>query len=214
MYYSVPDRGWAYFLFSLVAFFVYNETMAYYLHRLFHNPWLYKKIHKMHHRYHQPTAWSAVAMHPLEFIMYQGYLAATPFLVPIHACKLKWKEQYTSRRKVSKPYFSISHGEVTMMFYHLEYRRKRKNNTSNVVMFNYFFLEIAYITSVKLYKRMGFQWAILVILSFFQSPSCLCCFIPTTTDSATIPESRWAPSGHGNRIPISMTTTTSKNHNE
>lgn len=85
MYYSVPERGWAYFLFSLVAFFVYNETMAYYLHRLFHYPWLYKKIHKMHHRYHQPTAWSAVAMHPLEFIMYQGYLAATPFLVPIHA---------------------------------------------------------------------------------------------------------------------------------
>lgn len=89
MYYNVSERGWGYFIFSLVAFFVYNETMAYYLHRLFHNPWLYRNIHKMHHRYHQPTAWSAVAMHPAEFIMYQGYLAATPFLVPIHACK--WK---------------------------------------------------------------------------------------------------------------------------
>ena len=87
MYYSISERGFLYFTFSLVGFFVYNETMAYYLHRLFHKPWLYKKIHKMHHRYHQPTAWSAVAMHPLEFIMYQGYLAATPFLVPIHVCK-------------------------------------------------------------------------------------------------------------------------------
>ncbi|XP_048728398.2 uncharacterized protein LOC125646238 [Ostrea edulis] len=85
MYYNVSERGWGYFIFSLVAFFVYNETMAYYLHRLFHNPWLYRNIHKMHHRYHQPTAWSAVAMHPAEFLMYQGYLAATPFLVPIHA---------------------------------------------------------------------------------------------------------------------------------
>lgn len=122
MYYSVSERGLAYFLFSLVAFFVYNETMAYYLHRLFHNPWLYKKIHKMHHRYHQPTAWSAVAMHPLEFIMYQGYLAATPFLVPIHACKLKWKKNptvYVSKKSYQSIISNI-HGRVTMMFYDLK----------------------------------------------------------------------------------------------
>lgn len=59
-------------------------------------------------------------------------------------------------RKVFKFYFSISYGEVIMMFYYFEYRRKRKNNMSNVVMFNYFFLEIVYIIFVKLYKRMGF----------------------------------------------------------
>lgn len=51
-------------------------------------------------------------------------------------------------KKSYQTIISISHGGVTMMFYHLEYRRKRKYNTSNVVRFNYFF-KIVYIRSVK-----------------------------------------------------------------
>ncbi|WAR05112.1 hypothetical protein MAR_020481, partial [Mya arenaria] len=42
--------------------------------RLFHYPWLYKNVHKIHHRYGSPTLYSAVAMHPLEFLMYHTFL--------------------------------------------------------------------------------------------------------------------------------------------
>ncbi|XP_060068058.1 uncharacterized protein LOC132548235 [Ylistrum balloti] len=84
MYYGLSDYGWSYLPFSAFAMFLYNDCLAYYLHRLFHYPFLYRHIHKVHHRYHQPTAFSAVAMHPAEFVLYQGYLAAIPFMVPIH----------------------------------------------------------------------------------------------------------------------------------
>ncbi|KAK3105628.1 hypothetical protein FSP39_002201 [Pinctada imbricata] len=43
-----------------------------------------RTIHKMHHRYHQPTAFSAAAMHPVEMLFHQVYLTSVPFLFPIH----------------------------------------------------------------------------------------------------------------------------------
>lgn len=84
MYYDLSEYGWSYLPFSAFAMYMYNDGLAYYLHRLSHRPFLYRHIHKFHHRYHQPTAFSTVAMHPAEFFLYQGYLAAIPFMVPIH----------------------------------------------------------------------------------------------------------------------------------
>lgn len=51
---------------------------------------------------------------------------------------------------------------------------------------------------------------LMIFLFLLQSPSCLFCYIPTTTDFVIIPESKWEPFGPGNRIRISMTTITSK----
>lgn len=84
LYYDVSERGWLFLVLSSVGFYMYTDTFAYYIHRLFHYPYLYKKIHKVHHRYHQPTAFGAVAMHPVEFLLHQSYLAAIPFFYPIH----------------------------------------------------------------------------------------------------------------------------------
>ncbi|XP_013397329.1 lathosterol oxidase-like [Lingula anatina] len=85
LYYSASERGWLYFVLSGPIYYLYIDGVSYYLHRTFHNPYLYKKIHKHHHRYHQPTAFSAVAMHPVEFFMYQAVMALPIFTVPIHA---------------------------------------------------------------------------------------------------------------------------------
>ncbi|KAK3106001.1 hypothetical protein FSP39_010589 [Pinctada imbricata] len=84
LYYGILDRGLLYFLLSIPCFFLWIEVNAYYFHRLFHNPYLYKKVHKIHHRYHQPTAFSTTAMHPLEFTLHQSYLAIVPFVFPLH----------------------------------------------------------------------------------------------------------------------------------
>ena len=46
-----------------------REAMFYYVHRLFHEvPWLYKKIHKRHHRFVAPVALAAQYAHPVEHI--------------------------------------------------------------------------------------------------------------------------------------------------
>ncbi|XP_035215092.1 methylsterol monooxygenase 1-like isoform X2 [Stegodyphus dumicola] len=61
-----------------------TEALFYYYHRIFHWPAIYKTYHKVHHRYKQPTAFSATAMHPLEFFVLQTVTFIPMFTIPIH----------------------------------------------------------------------------------------------------------------------------------
>ncbi|KAL5010567.1 hypothetical protein ScPMuIL_012872 [Solemya velum] len=85
LYFDVRERGWLYLLASAPVLFLYIEAAAFYLHKLFHNPFLYRNFHKWHHRYYSPTAFSSTAMHPFEFLVHQSYLILAAFAVPIHA---------------------------------------------------------------------------------------------------------------------------------
>lgn len=84
MYYNVSDYGWAYLIATTVLTFLYQDGAAYYIHRLLHRPALYKRLHKHHHRYHSPTAFSAVAMHPVEFLWLECAMVLPIFLIPLH----------------------------------------------------------------------------------------------------------------------------------
>jgi lathosterol oxidase len=46
---------------------------------------LFRAIHRWHHRTLSPTAFTAPAMHPLEFLSYQAVAAVPLFLFPIPA---------------------------------------------------------------------------------------------------------------------------------
>ena len=74
LYFDFSHRSRLYFVLLTVAFFFYVEAISYYTHRLFHTPYLYKRFHKHHHRYHSPTAFASVAMTKLEILLYQSYL--------------------------------------------------------------------------------------------------------------------------------------------
>ena len=56
------------FAVELVLAWLWIDMLAYYIHRLFHSPRLYKAVHKWHHRYRAPTMFAAIAMHPLEVL--------------------------------------------------------------------------------------------------------------------------------------------------
>ncbi|XP_014666643.1 PREDICTED: fatty acid hydroxylase domain-containing protein 2-like, partial [Priapulus caudatus] len=49
---------------AVIAFI--DEVGFYYSHRLFHHPWSYKRIHKIHHEWTSPTALITMYCHPIE----------------------------------------------------------------------------------------------------------------------------------------------------
>lgn len=68
--------------------YILQDYSTYLLHRLYHTPWLYKKFHKAHHKYVQPTAFSVTAIHPFEIVHTQLMAYCMPlFVFPTHWSK-------------------------------------------------------------------------------------------------------------------------------
>ena len=53
------------FMFSLVG----NELLFYWVHRVLHHRWWYRHVHRTHHTFSAPTAWTATYCHTLEMIL-------------------------------------------------------------------------------------------------------------------------------------------------
>jgi lathosterol oxidase len=67
-----------------VYLFVF-DTWFYWTHRSLHHPWMWKKIHNVHHQFVHPTAFGQDAVHPFEAV-YQGPMGhyAVSLLFPMH----------------------------------------------------------------------------------------------------------------------------------
>lgn len=72
---------------QLIAFFVIDDLFFYASHRLFHEiPFLYKNVHKIHHKFRTPFVLAALAIHPVEQLFqgigfFLGPLIMKPHLV-------------------------------------------------------------------------------------------------------------------------------------
>lgn len=70
---------------QLLVFLFCEDAGHYFLHRALHTPYLYKKIHKVHHRHTAPFGFSAAYAHPIEVFLlaaptYSGLLFVRPHL--------------------------------------------------------------------------------------------------------------------------------------
>ena len=84
VYTDVFDRGWAYFLASLVLMILAHDAYFYWAHRLMHRlPWLWR-VHATHHRSHNPTPWTAYAFDPGEALIHALFMPAFVAIVPMH----------------------------------------------------------------------------------------------------------------------------------
>ena len=94
LYFFTAANGWVPTLDSFGAspvwfilfFFVirfWQSFHFYWIHRLIHAPYLFKKIHHVHHRNVNTGPWSGLSMHPLELLLYfSGILIH--FVLPSH----------------------------------------------------------------------------------------------------------------------------------
>jgi Delta7-sterol 5-desaturase len=70
-----------------VSVFVYlfaHDTWFYWTHRLMHRPFWFKAAHAVHHESRPPTAWAAMAFHPLEAFSGAFVIPALVFIIPVH----------------------------------------------------------------------------------------------------------------------------------
>ncbi|XP_058453028.1 uncharacterized protein LOC131431370 [Malaya genurostris] len=95
LYYRWDEYGWWWFFAQIIVIFLYQDYLTYWLHRIYHWPWLYKNFHKLHHTYKQPTAFSVTAIHPIEILHVQLTMLLPIFTIPTHWAAFYFVEIYT-----------------------------------------------------------------------------------------------------------------------
>jgi Delta7-sterol 5-desaturase len=69
---------------SAVLLVVMMDGGLYYSHRILHGRWMFRHMHRHHHKFLAPTIFTMTAVHPVEFLMHQSVLIGCAFLLPVH----------------------------------------------------------------------------------------------------------------------------------
>ncbi len=85
IYTDVAEYGWAYTLGMTVVLFVLMDCIAYWVHRALHIKFLFRHVHRFHHRFVAPSPYTAIALHPAELLALQGATLIPLFFIPFHA---------------------------------------------------------------------------------------------------------------------------------
>src|SRR5262245_58429292 len=71
LYFDLHRHGLAFSIATTLVYFLVTDGALYWAHRALHHRALFRHIHRVHHRWTCPTAFTAAAMHPVEFALYQ-----------------------------------------------------------------------------------------------------------------------------------------------
>ena len=71
------------FIISLILMILLHDSFFYWSHRLMHVGWLYRRVHKYHHQFHNPTPITTLAAHPVECILQLVHIPLILLLFPI-----------------------------------------------------------------------------------------------------------------------------------
>ena len=77
-YYPTEENGGVgYMIFSVILYLAFTDFAIYWIHRFLHTfPWLYKNIHKEHHKWIVVTPYACFAFHPID-----GTSQSVPYLI-------------------------------------------------------------------------------------------------------------------------------------
>ena len=82
--YDDPSKfGWGYFWFSLGALIVLHDTWFYFTHRLIHDPRLFRRFHRLHHKSHNPSPFTAYSFDVGEAAINAAFVPLTLLVLPV-----------------------------------------------------------------------------------------------------------------------------------
>ena len=84
IYVDANKFGYGYLLVSFLIIVVIHDTYFYWMHRLMHHPKIFKYTHRLHHKFSNPTPWSAFAFDPIEAFLQAAYFPILVFVIPFH----------------------------------------------------------------------------------------------------------------------------------
>ena len=84
LYFEVETWGWAYTIGSTIFYFMLVDCALYWGHRALHLRPLYRRIHRIHHRWRTPSPFTSLAVHPVELATFQFFSLVPIFLFPLH----------------------------------------------------------------------------------------------------------------------------------
>ena len=73
---------------SILLYLFLHDSWFYWTHRWMHRPRPFRLAHAVHHASRPPTAWAAMAFHPVEALTGAVVIPALVLLVPIHVAAL------------------------------------------------------------------------------------------------------------------------------
>ena len=84
IYRDPREYGLAYLALSFPLLLLIHDAYFYWTHRWLHRPGIYRRLHRRHHESRTPTAWAALAFHPLESVIQGAIYPVIAFALPVH----------------------------------------------------------------------------------------------------------------------------------
>ncbi len=84
LYFDPLEHGVGWLVASAVVTYFVIDAGLYYSHRALHSRWLFRHVHRWHHRYTAPVVFTTTAVHPVEFLIFQAFVMLPAVLVPVH----------------------------------------------------------------------------------------------------------------------------------
>ncbi len=81
------------FVLALILLPIWSAFHFYWVHRLLHVPFLYRKVHSLHHRNVNIGPWSGLSMHPVEHLIFFS-AALIHFVIPAHPLHILFHLQH------------------------------------------------------------------------------------------------------------------------
>ena len=82
VYADPAEYGWVYFAFNVILLIVGHDAWFYWTHWIMHRPRFFRRFHRLHHRSHNPTPWTAYAFDAGEALVNAIYLLAVMAIMP------------------------------------------------------------------------------------------------------------------------------------